>query len=200
MHQAILLMPVAPHSLFDRALVLSPDDQLKISVLPDCGASFAVDGNVSGKLELGDSITCTSAEKPALLVSFGRSNFHQALKEKIWSVRSVGRGTESQMSEVAKTTSSKDTRLLEMHVSNLGVIENASLIFFIRNDCFDWRNRSRQTLIVTALQLLTGQRADSGLIGPFGDEARVDARYIIGDDEIVISRAVPRDGRSRAYI
>ena len=82
MHQAILLTPVAPHSLFDRALVLSPDDQLKISVLPDCGASFAVDGNVSGKLELGDSITCTSAEKPALLVSFGGSNFHQALKEK----------------------------------------------------------------------------------------------------------------------
>ena len=28
----------------------------------------------------------------------------------------------------------------------------------------------------------------------------MDARYVIGDDEIVISRAVPRDGRSRAYI
>ena len=82
MHQAILLTPVAPHSLFDRALVLSPDDELKISVLPDCGASFAVDGNVSGNLELGDSIICSSAEKPALLVSFGGSNFHQALKGK----------------------------------------------------------------------------------------------------------------------
>ena len=82
MHQAILLTPVAPHSLFDRALVLSPDDELKISVLPDCEASFAVDGNVSGNLDLGDSITCSSAEKPALLVSFGGSNFHQALKEK----------------------------------------------------------------------------------------------------------------------
>ena len=82
MHQAILLTPVAPHSLFDRALVLSPDDELKITVLPDCGASFAVDGNVSGNLELGDSIICSSAEKPALLVSFGGSNFHQALKGK----------------------------------------------------------------------------------------------------------------------
>ena len=82
MHQAILLTPVAPHSLFDRALVLSPDDELKISVLPDCGASFAVDGNVLGNLELGDSIICSSAEKPALLVSFGGSNFHQALKGK----------------------------------------------------------------------------------------------------------------------
>jgi DNA repair protein RecN (Recombination protein N) len=50
------------------------------------------------------------------------------------------------------------------------------------------------------LQLLTGQRADSGLIGPFGEEARVDARYTIGNDEMIISRAVPKDGRSRAYI
>ena len=82
MHQAILLTPVAPHSLFDRALVLSPDDELKISVLPDCEASFAVDGNVSGNLKLNDSITCSAATKPAQLVSFGGSNFHQALKEK----------------------------------------------------------------------------------------------------------------------
>ena len=82
MHQAILLTPVAPHSLFDRALVLSSDDELKISVLPDCEASFAVDGNVSGNLKLNDSITCSAAAKPAQLVSFGGSNFHQALKEK----------------------------------------------------------------------------------------------------------------------
>ena len=82
MHKAILLTPVAPHSLFDRALVLSPDDELKISVLPDCEASFAVDGNVTGSLKLNDSITSKTAVKPAQLVSFEGSNFHQALKEK----------------------------------------------------------------------------------------------------------------------
>jgi len=31
---------------------------------------------------LNDSITCSAAAKPAQLVSFGGSNFHQALKEK----------------------------------------------------------------------------------------------------------------------
>ena len=75
------------------------------------------------------------------------------------------------MSEVAKTTSSKDTRLLEMHVSNLGVIENASLIFSSGMTALTGETGAGKTLIVTALQLLTGQRADSGLIGPFGDEA-----------------------------
>ena len=104
------------------------------------------------------------------------------------------------MDEVTGSTPSKDARLLEMHVSNLGVIENASLVFSPGMTALTGETGAGKTLIVTALQLLTGQRADSGLIGPFGDEARVDARYVIGDDEIVISRAVPRDGRSRAYI
>ena len=56
-------------------------------MLPDCGASFAVDETFQ-KLELGDSIACTSAEA-ALLVSFGGSNFHQALKENL--VCQIGR-------------------------------------------------------------------------------------------------------------
>ena len=104
------------------------------------------------------------------------------------------------MAEVTESTPSKDARLLEMHVSNLGVIEDALLVFSPGMTALTGETGAGKTLIVTALQLLTGQRADSGVIGPFGDEARVDARYVIGDDEIVISRAVPRDGRSRAYI
>ena len=100
------------------------------------------------------------------------------------------------MAEVTESTASKDARLLEMHVSNLGVIEDASLVFSPGMTALTGETGAGKTLIVTALQLLTGQRADSGVIGPFGDEARVDARYVIGDDEIVISRAVPRDGRS----
>ena len=104
------------------------------------------------------------------------------------------------MAEVAEPTPSKEAQLLEMHVSNLGVIEEASIVFSSGMTALTGETGAGKTLIVTALQLLTGQRADSGVIGPFGDEARVDARYVIGDDEIVISRAVPRDGRSRAYI
>jgi len=104
------------------------------------------------------------------------------------------------MLEVTKPTPSKDARLLEMHVSNLGVIEDASIVFSPGMIALTGETGAGKTLIVTALQLLTGQRADSAVIGPFGDEARVDARYVIGDEEIVISRAVPRDGRSRAYI
>lgn len=104
------------------------------------------------------------------------------------------------MTEVTQSTSETEAKLIEMHVKNLGVIEDASLIFSSGLTALTGETGAGKTLIVTALQLLTGQRADSGLIGPFGEEARVDARYMIGKDEMVISRAVPKDGRSRAYI
>ena len=81
-HQALLLTPVAPHSLFDRALVLSPDDKLRIKVLPDCEASLALDGHIVDRLEVGQSFTCSATEKPARLVSFGGNKFHSVLKEK----------------------------------------------------------------------------------------------------------------------
>ncbi|MED5264823.1 MAG: NAD(+)/NADH kinase [Actinomycetota bacterium] len=81
-HQALLLTPVAPHSLFDRAVVLSPDDNLRIEVLPDCDASIALDGHVVAQLEVGQALLCKTAEKPARLVSFGANNFHRVLKEK----------------------------------------------------------------------------------------------------------------------
>ena len=35
---------------------------------------------------------------------------------------------------------------------------------------------------------------------PGAREARVDGRFVVGDDELVLSRVVPADGRSRAYV
>tara|TARA_B100000700_G_scaffold248952_1_gene279003 strand:+ start:551 stop:1396 length:846 start_codon:yes stop_codon:yes gene_type:complete len=81
-HHALLLTPVAPHSLFDRAVVLSPSDNLQIQVLPDCEASVALDGYIVAQLEVGQSLTCKAAEKPARMVSFGGNSFHRVLKEK----------------------------------------------------------------------------------------------------------------------
>ena len=77
----LLLTPVR-HTLFDRAVVLSPDDNLSIEVLPDCYASIAFDGHVVAQLEVGQALLCKTAEKPARLVSFGANNFHRVLKEK----------------------------------------------------------------------------------------------------------------------
>lgn len=82
MHRALLLTPVAPHSLFDRSLVLSPDDSVRIRVLADREASIALDGRIVSRLDVGESVACTAAAVPARLVSFGGKDFHRTLKAK----------------------------------------------------------------------------------------------------------------------
>ncbi len=57
-----------------------------------------------------------------------------------------------------------------------------------------------KTLLVDALELLVGGRADPGLVRPGATEALVEGRFILDDDEVILARAVPAQGRSRAWI
>jgi DNA repair protein RecN (Recombination protein N) len=57
-----------------------------------------------------------------------------------------------------------------------------------------------KTLIVDALDLLCGGRADASLVREGADEARVEGRFVLGDDEVVLTRVVPAAGRTRGYI
>ncbi len=82
MHRALPLTPVAPHSLFDRSMVLSPDDEVRITVLEDRKASIALDGRIVADLDVGHAVTCSAAPVPAKLVSFGGKDFHRILKIK----------------------------------------------------------------------------------------------------------------------
>src|SRR5207249_2923932 len=57
-----------------------------------------------------------------------------------------------------------------------------------------------KTLIVDALDLLCGGRADASLVRDGADEARVEGRFVVGDEEVVLTRVVPAAGRTRGYI
>src|SRR5262245_59912752 len=65
-----------------------------------------------------------------------------------------------------------------------------------------------KTMVVDAIELLVGGRADPMLVRTGASEAWVEGRFVrpgdhsVGDepDEVVLSRAIPRNGRSRAYI
>ena len=60
---------------------------------------------------------------------------------------------------------------------------------------------SGKSVLLHALGLIAGHRADVQMVGMAGDEARVDARLINSDgEEMILTRVVPRTGRSRAYI
>jgi NAD+ kinase len=81
-HRCLLLTPVSPHMLFDRSLVLDPDEELRFTVTDANGAVITVDGRELGHLDVDDTVTCTAGPKPARIVSFERRDFHQILKAK----------------------------------------------------------------------------------------------------------------------
>lgn len=81
-HHAQLLVPVSPHMLFDRALVLQPETEISLTVRGHRDAHLSVDGRSTGLLSDGDSIVVRKAEHSARLVTSGGPDFHQILKSK----------------------------------------------------------------------------------------------------------------------
>ena len=81
-HRALVLTPVSPHMLFDRAMVFGPEASLRLTVDGHRPATLSVDGRNLGSLNEGDSITCTASERAARLVTFGPRDFHKILKAK----------------------------------------------------------------------------------------------------------------------
>lgn len=81
-HRALVLTPVSPHMLFDRALILDPSETLSLEVIGHRPATLSVDGTSVGELHGGDRIECATADRSARLVTFGRRNFHHILKVK----------------------------------------------------------------------------------------------------------------------
>ncbi len=80
--QAFVVTPVAPHQLFDRSLVLSPEDDVRIALLDWRAARLLCDGVEITTLAPGDSVTCRRGPWLAKVVTFGRRNFRGILRKK----------------------------------------------------------------------------------------------------------------------
>lgn len=81
-HRALLLTPVSPHMLFDRSLVLDPDEQVEIELIGHRTATLSVDGQMAATLHEGDSVVAHTSASVARFIRFGESRFHQILKTK----------------------------------------------------------------------------------------------------------------------
>ena len=90
--------------------------------------------------------------------------------------------------------------LSELVVRDLGVIAELSLVLGPGMTALTGETGAGKTLVVEAIELLVGGRADAVLVRPGAAEARVDGRFVVGEDEVVLSRVVPASGRSRAYV
>ncbi|MEO6120716.1 MAG: NAD(+)/NADH kinase [Acidimicrobiales bacterium] len=81
-HRALVVTPVSPHMLFDRSLVLGPDESVRLVVLESRPAALTVDGVDLGHLVPGDAVECRVGTYDAAFVAFGTRDFHQVLKAK----------------------------------------------------------------------------------------------------------------------
>lgn len=90
--------------------------------------------------------------------------------------------------------------LSELLVRDLGVIDELSLVLGEGMTVVTGETGAGKTLIVGAIDLLTGGRADASLVRPGADAAEIQGRFVTDDDEIIVRRVIPRDGRSRVYI
>jgi len=80
--RALLLTPLSPHMLFDRSLVLGPDETVEVEVDGPRAVGLAVDGQPVATLGVGDRVTCSESSHPALFVRLQPVRFHQVLKSK----------------------------------------------------------------------------------------------------------------------
>jgi DNA repair protein RecN (Recombination protein N) len=87
----------------------------------------------------------------------------------------------------------------ELVVTNLGVVASARVCPGPGLTVITGETGAGKTVLVEAVRLLAGADPRPGLVGPASDEAIVEAR-IVGDEELVVSRRIPRSGRTRAYI
>ena len=80
--RCLILTPVSPHMLFDRALVLAPEEALRLVVGGSRTVALTVDGREITELRPGDTVHCAVAARAARMVSLAPRDFHKILKAK----------------------------------------------------------------------------------------------------------------------
>ena len=96
--------------------------------------------------------------------------------------------------------------LAEVHVRNLGVIDDLTLVLREGMTALTGETGAGKTLLVSAIELLVGERADATLVRPGAEETLVEGRFLVGHPagdtgtETVLARCLPLGGRSRAYV
>ena len=90
--------------------------------------------------------------------------------------------------------------LVELAVRDLGIIDELRLVLGPGMTVLTGETGAGKTMLVEALELLVGGRADPPLVRPGRRGAEVEGRFEIDGDEVVLTRVVPADGRSRAYV
>jgi len=82
--EALLITPVAPHSAYNRGLVVSVGDQLALDILPSSGRlAVEADGNLTATVGPRDLIEMVPRPGAARVVRLGRTTFYERARRKL---------------------------------------------------------------------------------------------------------------------
>ena len=76
--------------------------------------------------------------------------------------------------------------LSELRIENLGVIAEADLLLRPGLTVLTGETGAGKTMLVTAIDWLMGGRAESTMVRPGAGEARVEGRFVVGDEERIL--------------
>ena len=78
----LLITPVSPHMLFDRSLVLDPEEKVHIRVVGTRPVDVAIDGRRVASLAQGDVVSFVPDAAQALFIRVTAPKFHQIVRQK----------------------------------------------------------------------------------------------------------------------
>jgi NAD+ kinase len=82
--EALVVTPAAPHSAYNRGLVLSVADRLVLEILPASGRlAVEVDGQVAAHVGPGDMVELQPRPGAARVVRLGRTTFYERARRKL---------------------------------------------------------------------------------------------------------------------
>ncbi len=80
---SILVTPIAPHSFFNRSIIFSPSDKLKIKNNENTELKISVDGRLFSALNCGDECIVETSSKTLKMLSFNQNNNFSTLFKKM---------------------------------------------------------------------------------------------------------------------
>ena len=90
--------------------------------------------------------------------------------------------------------------LQHLRVRNLGVLEEATIEPSTGLTVITGETGAGKTLLLGGLRLILGEKPDPAVVGPMGDRAQADGLFTSDDEELGVTRVVPRQGNSRAHL
>lgn len=86
---SILVTPIAPHSFFNRSIIFSPSDRLKIKNSAETELKISVDGRLFSSLHKDEECIVRTSEKSLKMLSFNQNNNFSALFKKMRNLEDI---------------------------------------------------------------------------------------------------------------